>query len=174
MSVILVLDSDPRFCQFMESDFNSAHCVFSSQTWDEALELLNDVRFECILFNPDFSRGDIKEQLAHIRTCQPYSQLILFSEKTIYELDALNETFQCDGSIVKTKDKTKLNEGLEPFLAAAVPLPSQPQTGPLNTILEQTEKFSRTDLDTAPDNPDDTPSRTRLKFNDSSPFNSIL
>lgn len=174
MSVILVLDKDPRFCQFMESDFNSTHCVFSSQTWNEALELLTDVRFECILFNPQLSSGDMKEQVAHIRTTQPYSQLVLFSEKTIYELEALNTSHKCDGAIVKTKDKSRLNEDLAPFLAAAVPLPSQPQTGPLNAILEQTEKFTRSDLDATPDNPEDTPSRTKLKFNDSSPFNSIL
>lgn len=176
MSVILVLDKDPRFCQFMESDFNSAHCIFSSQNWNEALELLNDVRFEFILFNPDFSRGEVQEHLAQILLFQPYSKIILFAEKTIYELEALQESFLCHGALVKTMDRAKLNEGLAPFIAAAKPLPAPAteKSGPLDTVLEPTEKFSRNDFDEAPENPDDTPSRTRLKFNDSSPFNSIL
>lgn len=172
MSVILVLDQDVQFGHFLEADFDDKHCIFACQTWQEALELLNDVRFECILYNPSFSGGDAPEHVSHIKSCQPYSQVVVFGERTIYELEAISEGLACHGAFIKTTDKVRLATQLNPFLEAAIPLKSQAQSGPLH--LEQTETFNREELRKNTEASEDTPSRTPLKFNDSSRFNSIL
>ena len=115
MSVILVLDDDPVVGRFMEHAFPSEHCFIAVQTWEQALDVLQDVQFDLILVDNkigDISSETLIDKIRQLQGCN----ILLFAARSQKELVRLSQQTMADGYIQKILDPVLLAGLLQPHL----------------------------------------------------------
>lgn len=157
MAVILIIDSDPKVCEFAETGFPIDDCVIGAPSWEDALEVLEDITFDIVLLDGKLSglyKFNLIDQVRRLQGCP----ILLFAEGDPSHLETLSQGIMADGYVEKILDSKHVLSKVQALMANQAhsfpetmsPSSCELEIGAFKKRLSDTHKFVRKQRLTTP------------------------